>query len=83
MSGEWGKIQTNHIIEGIRMSDLKPTWEQAEENKKLESEISELKRRIDIVKDHVVALEESLKRRTDLLNEIITKLKLLSDHGAI
>ena len=65
------------------MSDLKPTWEQAEENKKLESEISELKRRIDIVKDHVVALEESLKRRTDLLNEIITKLKLLSDHGAI
>ena len=65
------------------MSDLKSTWEQAEENKKLESEISELKRRIDIVKDHVVALEESLKRRTDLLNEIITKLKLLSDHGAI
>ena len=65
------------------MSDLKSTWEQAEENKKLESEILELKRRIDIVKDHVVALEESMQRRTDLLNEIITKLKLLSDHGAI
>ena len=76
MPGEWGKIQTNHIIEGIRMSDLKPTWEQAEENKKLESEILELKYRI-------TAIEESLKRRTDLLNEIITKLKLLSDHGAI
>jgi len=73
---EWGKIQTNHVIEGIRMSDLKPTWEQAEENKKLESEILELKYRI-------TAIEESLKRRTDLLNEIITKLKLLSDHGAI
>jgi len=58
------------------MSDLKPTWEQAEENKKLESEILELKYRI-------TAIEESLKRRTDLLNEIITKLKLLSDHGAI
>ena len=76
MPREWGKIQTNHVIEGIRMSDLKPTWEQAEENKKLESEILELKYRI-------TAIEESLKRRTDLLNEIITKLKLLSDHGAI
>ena len=58
------------------MSDLIPIWEQAGEIQQLKKEVAQLKERN-------VYLESELNRRTQMLEEIIQKMKTLNDHGGI